>query len=273
VSQLGKFMPSAFVRKGTLLIVLKSYFDCSGKDNAPLITLSGIATSDDIWADIESNWNYLLQVGDPKASYMHMVEAVHLNREFDQSKGWTDDKVYLLINALLSYITQVPKDKYCNFLCTIDMNAYRKLQAESYQMDSPADILATSCTDRIMSWYFIEYKGMDLEAHYYFDADEPFEPIIKARWEREREDCEVPGAYNKWHHIKHVGTSIMRSTVGIQVADMLAWSRNREQTKPGERYESLALALTRLSPSCIAFWDENLLRRKYRPLIYKPYGH
>jgi hypothetical protein len=250
--------------------VLKSYFDCSGKDDAPFITLSGIATNDVIWGEIEANWNCRLQTGTPKASYMHMVEAVHLNREFSPDKGWTDDKVYGLINALLSDITQTPKDKYCQFVCMIDMNAYRKLQAESYQMDSPADILVTSCTDRIMSWYFLEYKGMDLEAHYYFDMDEPFEPIIKARWERELEGCEVPGAYNKWHHIKHIGTAQMRSTIGIQVADMLAWARNREETKKGQRYESLALALTRLSPSHIAFWDEDLLRRKYRPLIYRP---
>lgn len=263
-------MPTAFVSEGTILIVLKSYFDCSGKDEAPFITLSGIATNDDLWAEIDTTWDYLLKVGTPKAEYMHMVEAVHLRDEFDRVKGWDDDKVFQLINALLSYITQLDKSKYCQFSCTVDMNAYRKLLGEGYQMDSPTDICNKFCVETVMQWYLLEYKGLCLEAHYYFDQGEPFEPLFKAKWERETELDKLTGNYTTiWSHIKHVGTSPMRSTVGLQVADMLAWGRNREETK-ANRYQHLALALTRLAPSKWVVFDEALLRRKYRPLLYKP---
>jgi hypothetical protein len=123
-----------------------------------------------------------------------------------------------------------------------------------------------------MHWYFFEYKaGLDLEASYIFDTGEPFEPIIKARWERELESYEFTGRYNKWVHIKSIGTSPMRATVGIQVADMLAWAHNREKNVFVTDYTSLALALRVLAPSKIGIIDEEFMRSKYARLIHKPY--
>jgi hypothetical protein len=235
------------------------------------MTLSGISAIDTLWDEIEPTWNYILQIGDPKAAYMHMREAVHLNREFERGQGWDHDKVSALVNALLSFVTTINKSAYCQFACTSDMNAYRKLTAETYQLDSPVDICNATCVETVMQWYLLEYKGLDLAASYYFDQGEPFEPVFKAKWERETETDRATGQYNTiWSHIKHVGTANMRTTPGIQIADMLAWARNREENK-GTRYEALALAMTRLAPSKWVVWNEALLRKKYQPLIYKPY--
>ena len=236
------------------------------------MTLSGIAASDDTWAEIESTWMHILSHHSPPAPFMHMYPAATLREPFTVAKGWDDDKVAGLVNLLVDYISQIPKDRYCQFACTLDMNAYRKLQAETYQLEAPAEMLGNLCIDRIMYWYLLQYKGLEVEAHYYFDTGEPFEPIIKAKWERELESFRLTKIYNKWAHVKCISTAQMSSTPGIQVADMLAWAINRENNCFVSTYRHLSLALTRLAPSQWARMDEYWMRREYRPLIYKPYA-
>ena len=215
--------------------MLIAYFDKSGDDNDPsqsYLTLSGIAATNEQWTEIDQNWRYILQCGPFKASYMHMVEAVHLRKEFSRSEGWTDDAVSPIINSLVSYITTLSEDSYCQFACTVDVDAYRRLSAESYQMDSPVDICNTWCVEQVMDWYTKEYKGgLDFAASYYFDEGEPFEPIFRAKWEREVKREQQLGYNGVWSHIRHVGSRTMKTTPGVQLADMLAWGRNREETK------------------------------------------
>lgn len=251
--------------------MLKSYFDASGKgDTAPFITLSGIAANDDLWAEVEANWNHILQAGTLKAAYMHMNEAAQLKREFDKAKGWDDSTIEQLVNALLSYVTTIPTERYCQFYCTIDMSAYRKLQAETYQMDSPVDICITSCVERVMFWYLHEYKGLDVEASYFFDQGEEFEPVFKAKWEHKLKKEQELGLASIWSHIKQVGTLNMRTTPGLQIADMLAWGNNREVTL-GKTHQHLALALRALTKTKWIKWEESNLKKRYRPLIHKPW--
>jgi hypothetical protein len=272
-SNLGKYAPNVLIGKDEIFVVMKVFLDGGGdgKRDPDRVILSGIAANDGTWADIEDNWRAILQIGDPKAAYMHMNEAVFLKKEFE---GWTDDRVSGLLNALLSYLSSVPKQSYCQFACTVEMDAYRKLQSETYQIEAPAELCVNTCVDRIMDWYFHEYHGgVDLEAHYYFDGGEPFEEIFQAHWKREIEAAERTGQHSRWQHVTHIGTAVMRSTIGIQVADMLAWSTNRHAAVPGERYADFVIALRALMPTKWAVWDEALLKKYYRPLIYPPYGN
>jgi hypothetical protein len=271
-SILGKYAPSSRIGEEDLFVVLKSYFDKSGQEDQELLTLSGIAASDEVWKEIEGDWLHMLNNHNPRAEYMHMIEAVHLRQEFSRDKGWDDDKVFGLINQLMSYLTDLPKDgKYCQFGCTLKIGDYTKLQAEGYQMDSPVDLLAIACVRRIQAWYLRDYGGLDLEAHYYFDTGEPFEPIIKARWGQEIERAQEIGEYNDWAHISHIGSAVMRKTPGLQVADMLAWATNRYEINAPKRYSNFATALRALVDSSWTVINEAQLRRKFRPLIYKPY--
>lgn len=268
------------MREGNGFIVLKSYFDKSGEEDvSKFFTLSGVAANDKAWADINHTWEYMLKTHTPKASYMHMKEAVHLEKEFDRTKGWNDTNTSGLVNWLLSYVTQFEKthDSYCQFVCTVDMDAYRRLKAETYQMDSPVDLCNSTCVEGVMAWYVSHYKSdLDYEASCYFDTGEPFEPIFEAKWENERRGDERTGSASIWSHIKHVRTVPMRTTPGLQISDILAWGINREKNPVAgspipKEYEHIALALTRLAPTFSKLWDEKELRKRYRPLIYKPY--
>jgi hypothetical protein len=68
--------------------MLKAYFDKSGdhaNKNQRFLHLSGVAAINTEWVEIDLNWKYILQAGNLKADYMHMVEAVHLRGEFDRA--------------------------------------------------------------------------------------------------------------------------------------------------------------------------------------------
>lgn len=270
-SVLGKFSPTANILEGDLFVVIKSYFDKSGQEDQQFLTIGGVAATDAVWDEIEKEWNVILQTNNPSATYMHMNEAVFRKREFDSAKGWTEADIFGLVNLLLSYLSSVPlKDKYCQFACSLRMSDYNKLLAETYQLDSPADIVASSCVQQMSRWYFEHYRGLDFEAHYYFDQNEPFEDIIRAKWNRAR--AEENPKY-QWAHISHIGSAVMRKTPGLQIADMIAWATNRHEVKRLKKYEDLAIGLRHLLPSFWVLVDEAQLRKHYRPLIYKPYGN
>jgi hypothetical protein len=273
-NSLGKFAPTVRITDGSLFVVLKSYFDKSGQEDSSHLTLAAVAACDSVCLELEDDWNGFLAEHNPPAAYMHLVEAVPLRGEFSKSRGWDDDKVFGVINSLLSLLTGVVKTRYCHFSCTVDMAAYRKLAAEGYQMDAPADLCVTSCVMGIVDWYLHQYQGLDFEAYYYFDTGEPFEPILKAEWERELEASQKTGAYSVWSHIKHIGSAQMRTTAGLQVADMLAWATNRDLLEfPGalvrQRYQDLIIPLRSLIPTKNAMWNEWRLRQSFKPLIWK----
>lgn len=250
--------------------MLKTYFDKSNDETKPTMTLSCIAATDSVWTEMDGGWCEILGKHDPPAAFWHMYDAVHLHKPFTAENGWTVEKVAGLTNSLFSYLQIVAeKEKYAQFTCTLDMQSYRKLEAESYQMESPPELLANACMDRIIEWFHFEYKGLELEAHMFFDIGEPFEPIIHARWEHEIEDSQKTGLYNKWAHIRHVGTAPHWITPGIQVADILGWATSREANEFVDSYRHLALAMRSLLPSHWAKINELQLRRRYRPLIYR----
>jgi hypothetical protein len=266
--------PTAYLPEGSLFVVLKSYFDKSGQEDSKWMTLGAVAAGDDVWSEIEQDWTGILTRHEPPATYMHLAEAVPLRGEFAKAKGWDDDKVFGLITNCLDILSGALKTKYCHFSVTVDMGAYRKLLDEGYQMDSPAQLCIDTCVMGIFDWYLHKYKGVDLEAHYYFDTNEPFEPILKAKWERELQASEKEGVYSFWSHITHIGPALMRKTPGIQVADMLAWATNRDLLEfPGalvrQRYQDLIIPLRSLMPTNSATWDEWKLRQTFKPLVWR----
>jgi len=264
-------VPTSQLDRRNLLVVLKSYFDKSGQEDQELFTIGAVAASDDVWTDIDRDWNGILRANNPSASYMHMVEAIPLRGEFSPEKGWNDDHISGLINLLLSYLSMPPPQdryKYCHFSCSLKMNDYRKLRAETYQLDSPADMIATACVRQMSTWYFEHYQGLDYEAHYYFDQGEPFEDIIKAKWDRAK--LEGNPKY-QWGHIAHIGSAPMRKTPGLQIADMIAWATNRHEVKIPQRFDNFIIGLRNLLPSFWTVIDEQQMRRHYKPLIYHPY--
>jgi hypothetical protein len=237
------------------------------------LTLSAVAAGESIWSDIEEQWERILHSREPKAQYIHMRETLGLRAPFSRKEGWTKEKVAALVFGLLQYLQTFHKKKLCLFACTVDMEAYRKLKAETYVMDSPVEICIKYCAQVVLYWYTIEYPELDLTAHYYFDQGEAFKEAFKKKWQAEHES--VAKAYDKpytiWSTIKTIEEAEAKKTPGLQVADVLAWATNRQETKPGQEFHHLCYVMKQVIASKSVIWDEAKLRKEYEPLIYRPF--
>ena len=264
---LGRHWATSILPEGSILAVLKSFYDCSGQESDAFLTLSGVAANDDVWAEVETRWNEILTSHTPTAAYFHSVEAAGLRGIFKRSNGWDDAKVEGLTSNLLVYLTTLDRERYCQFSATVNMVEYKDLQAKTYQMRSPAELCTEYCTDLIMNWYVSKYRGFDVEAAFYFDNNEPFEAIFKAEWEHENDRARESGVHSIWSHIVHVGSTCKEMTPGIQIADMFAWGVNRV-ISGNMRFAHMAPAMNTFTNSRSIMLGGEYLRRRFRPLIW-----
>jgi hypothetical protein len=261
------------LRKGDILIALRAYLDSSGKLQDDWITLAAIAANDEMWAEFETVWAETLDGYIPKGQYIHMKEIFRLEKAFDKNLGWTHDRAFGLVNKCLVYMSHLDKLRFRMFYCSVNLVAWRKLRAETYQMPEPIDMCNRFCSEGILGWYLFNYPDMiDIEhdtIKYFFDRHEYFENPFKEQWNTEKDIAEATGQWSVWKLIDEVAPLEMKTTPGIQAADIIAWGRNRETfTKSGDVGSQLAHILRTVVPSYSVVWDEQKLREQFKPLIY-----
>jgi hypothetical protein len=251
------------LRKGDILIALRAYLDSSGKlgGKDDFITLAAVAANDDMWTEFETAWDKILLDHAPPAKYIHMREVFRLIDGFDKDKGWDHDKAFGVVDECLVYMSHLDKKRFCMFYCSVDLRAWDKLRAETYQMPDPVELCNQYCSETVLGWYLSRYRGV-IDIHndtvkYFFDKDEYFKEPFEAKAKRERELSEGRERWGIWNLIVQVSAVDMRNTPGIQAADIIAWGRNRETfTKPGDIGYGLAHILRQVVPSHSVVWDE-----------------
>ena len=167
------------------------------------------------------------------------------------------------------YMQNVDKKKFHMFAVTLDMDAYRKVTAEGIILPSGRQIVAEVCAYIVLGWYCICFPGLISEAHYFFDADEPFEEIVKSRWNKERNNLlNADGMREAWQMIRTVANKEMKLVPGLQAADMLAWGSNRNLTaEDGEVGKYYHYIMKQVIANHWTFIDENRLRTgTWKPL-------
>lgn len=223
-----------------------------------------MAADDSVWAEFDRGWKDILSSHNPPAPYMHMKDAIPLNEPFTRSNGWDNRKVYHLIHKLIKFMSGMDKNKFRQFVCTIDMDAYRKLEASGIRMDTPLDI-CNGCPEVILKWYIKDYPGIIEHLHFFFDQTEPFEDNFRKLWKAQKQNSFYPhGNDIFWGLIKTVTSADMRDRPALQAADMLAWSVNRDLTSTHDRpMKSLAYMMHQIIPTTGILWDEKRLRGQY----------
>lgn len=274
-SVLGSCSGRVNIGEDDILIALRAYFDSSGKLHNNWITLAAIASTDSVWSEIENVWHHTLESHTPKTSYIHMKEIYRLEDAFDKALGWTHDSAFGLVNECLTPVSLVPKDQIHMFFCSIDLVAMQKLRDETYQIPDPIDMCNMFCSEFILTWYALYYpQVMDPKTDsvkYFFDRNEYFFQPFYEKWNRERNISEATGRWSIWNAIEEVAPVEMRKIPGIQLADIIAWSRNRETfAKEGDLAKYMATMLRKIIPSSYVIWDEAKMREQYKPLIYRP---
>jgi hypothetical protein len=142
-------------------------------------------------------------------------------------------------------------------------------------MPTPIELCNEFCTEMVFSWYLFDYPDI-LETssdklHYFFDRNEYFKTPFENKWNEEKDKFEESGKWSVWSLIQEVSTVEMKAVPGIQAADIVAWGINREYNKTEGPGKLLAHIIRQIIPTRYVVWNEENLRKHYKPLIYRPY--
>ena len=255
-------------------MALHAYFDGSSMalpgqswETGSWITLAGFATKDSIWKEFTDTWRSLLlpTATRPGTPYLHMREAAKLIGPFNYRNGWNQKKLGILVTELLMYVQTLPKDRFRQFGCTIDLQAYRTLQSGGCRLPSPIEICNNFCPFTVMAWYFSQYPGIVSDIHYYFDSDEPFEPAFRERWQREKSNQLSPGGLDYfWSLVQSVDGAEMRHNPPLQLADLLAWGTNRYHSNTADAlFKHVEPVMKQIIPSSWIVFDAATLSRHF----------
>lgn len=256
-------------------MALKAYFDGShfpggGWETSTYITLAGYSADEEIWKAFDDKWNSVLADNSkrPAAKYLHMKEAILLDKEFSAKRGWNYDKVFSLINELLRYLSIIDKKRFHQFACTVKMDAYRKMVSEGMSLDTPIEIINTCCPELALSWYFLHHPDKIIHsAHFFFDQGEPFEEVFRNRWTTEKNKIVTLAVLaDIWQILKSVTSADSKERPALQAADLFAWSINRDLAKPpgipfpGRNHH---MFMKNIVASSWKVWDEKAFREEY----------
>ena len=232
------------------------------------MTLAGFAADDSIWADFDNEWNRILSQSNdrrPSAPYLHMREATKLKGPFTYKNGWNLRRVGNLVTDLLMYMQHVDKQRFRQFGCTVDLDAYRRLTAEGFAFNDPIDICNEFCPFSVLAWYWCDFPGLIHTARYFFDIDEPFKAPFVSRWEWESGNVfDITSMREAWSVIKAVDSADMRQKPAMQAADLLAWSTNRKLAGDSDTaFKHCEPIMKAIIPSSWLVLDEANLRSRY----------
>jgi len=166
------------------------------------------------------------------------------------------------------YMSHLDKNRFRMFYCAIDLEAWRKLKVENYDLPEPVEMCNEFVSEFVLRWYFFTYPGIVGSVRYFFDRNEPFKGPFENKWNAEKDRAEDLGAVNEWSLLEEVAAVDMRMVPGIQAADILAWSVNREKTAiEGLPGSARALLMKQIIPSYSVEWDEKKMKEKYKPRV------
>jgi hypothetical protein len=262
-------VPSGFVSYGPipkddLIMILNSYFD--GSNHADLsqcdrVVLATVCGNCKQWDGFVVEWNEVL--ARYNVPYLHVTQAVTLNRPYSVSKGWSDRLVddFILdcvrITKRHAAMPSLVKGQFRDGLRAVTMSIYLEdyKRARETNPRLPNSVYEL-CTSEIL-WFVFRW-GREVGAkwhHLYFDRGEAFRghALDRARSDRVKETSPI------FNDVVVKDEVNMRHTPALQLADLFAWciSHNDE---PNKRLWHRALNDLPVDPSWESvYMDENYL--------------
>lgn len=243
---------------------MKFYFDGSEgatDEGSKWLTLAGFAALDNFWSGFNQRWVKMLRARYPIAPYIHMYELLGGDDPFETVNGWTLDRITSLVWDAVTLLQECDEQRFCSFLCTIDVSARDKLVAEGRQIPEPEVICANWCVTKAFTWFSQRhYESVD-PMHIFFDRGERFMETIKGPWLKNRTP---PGKLVLsslwWDMIENIEELDMAYHPPIQAADMFAWGRSRILSERDRTFKHLIKILNGVVPSLVLQLNEERLR-------------
>jgi hypothetical protein len=212
-----------------VFVALKSYFDGS-QTGGRSMTLAAVSADESVWSELEPAWDEVLKRNG--ARYSHMKEAVSLTGAFE---GWTAPQRDWFFEELLR-VLQGYRDspRIRRFSCSVDLVAHRRYAAIR-RHPLPERLCARIMFPNIIDWY-ASFPDRFLDVlDLWFDENEPFMTHIREDWENRHFRRKHP----MWMLIRTIAPADMRLTIPLQIADLMAWSRNRIEVRDPDRFEPM----------------------------------
>jgi hypothetical protein len=244
-------------------VVLKSYFDGSNHADSSQfdrVVLATVCGNCEQWDNFTLDWNEAL--ARYNVPYLHVTDAVTLNRPFSRSKGWShrrvDDFVCDCVRvarrhaALPSLLEGEFRAGLRAVTMTIYLEAYKKArQANPLLPNSVYEL----CVSEVLGFVFRWGRKVGAESHsLYFDQGEDYRGHALDRASSGR----VRRASPIFNNVIVNDEANMRQNPAIQLADLFAWciSHNDE---PNKRLWHRALNDLPVYPS----WESVYMDEKY----------
>jgi hypothetical protein len=80
-----------------------------------------------------------------------MNELARQIEGFDRRLGWTPKNSWELVFKCLMFMQHLDKQRFRMFYCAVDLIAWRKLKAETYQLPDPIELCNQCCSEIIMA--------------------------------------------------------------------------------------------------------------------------
>jgi len=187
------------------------------------MTLTCVAAIESVWSEIEAKW---LQVkrecGDP--DYVHMTELMALQGIY---KTWSeeqrDELIWRLIEALNSFMDRPGLQ---SFTCRVNLEAYERWSLVR-DHPNPARLCARIVFPQMLDSFCGPAQGVLVDLmDIFFDQNEPFMRHIRADWQSKK----IRDQYPVWNLVRRIDEADMKTTLGIQIADMICWGVHRQGT-------------------------------------------
>lgn len=102
-------------------MAFKAFYDGSGKSDRPSVTLTGVAASEELWAQFEPLWLNRLDRNKVIDRDFHMADLMSRNGNF---KGWTISQRDALLIDLFSVFGEFWTKKMSAYSCTVFFAAH-----------------------------------------------------------------------------------------------------------------------------------------------------
>jgi hypothetical protein len=220
-------------------VVLKGYFDGGNQADSrsyDRISIALTCGTCEQWTALELAWKDVLAAHG--APFLHTTNAVSLKKEFSRTKGWSDNKVNVLVSDCVDVIAnhfyvpagpfpidipfnpQITKQGLMAVTLTIPLNDYQKAKNVVFKL--PANVTEI-CASESLGFLFKWGRLIGVEWYeLYFDQGEPFYGHVADRKCNPRAKKQI----TLMEKVVHLGKSDMRVSPALQMADLFAWCIN-----------------------------------------------